>query len=59
MIEKVIKIRKLNELGPDDDLDFWLSLPPDERISAVEFLRRQFNGDSTRLQRTVKVIKRS
>lgn len=39
------------------DLDYWLSRPPSERIEAVEFLRKKHYGSSTRLQRTVQVIK--
>ena len=31
-----------------DDLAFWLEKSPEERISAVEILRRQFHGNTTR-----------
>ena len=57
MIEKVVKISKLIDLKPCDDLEFWLSRSPEERVSAVEFLRRQFNGNSARLQRTARISK--
>src|SRR5207244_9017124 len=32
-------------------LRYWLSRPPAERIAAVEYLRRQVDGDSTRFRR--------
>jgi hypothetical protein len=59
MIKKVINKQNLND--PDQqkrDLAFWLSKPVQERIAAVEFLRRQHHGSATRLQRVVKVIQR-
>jgi 2-hydroxy-3-keto-5-methylthiopentenyl-1-phosphate phosphatase len=41
MIEKVVKKRNLNDAGAaKDDLAYWLSKTPEERISAVEILRR-------------------
>jgi hypothetical protein len=40
------------------NLEYWLSKTPEERLSAVEILRRQIYGDSKRLQRTARVIKR-
>jgi hypothetical protein len=42
-----------------EDLHFWLSRPPEERIAAVEFLRRQWHGSTERLQRVVRIIKRA
>lgn len=61
MVEKVVKIQnlsdhKLNSLI--DDLEYWLNKTTDERISAVEYLRRQYHGSSTRLQRSAQVIQR-
>ncbi len=50
-------IRLYNEV--QQNLAFWLSKDPSERISAVELLRRQNNGNSTRLQRTIQVIQRA
>ncbi len=48
MIEKVVKKRNLNDAGAaKDDLAYWLSKTPEERISAVEILRRQYYEDST------------
>jgi len=42
-----------------EDLEFWLSKTPEERIATVEFLRKQFGGSTARLQRTARVIQRS
>ena len=60
MIQKKVKIINLNDKEQlNYDLNYWLSLTPEERISAVEILRRQYNGNSARLQRTVRIIKQS
>lgn len=40
------------------NLAFWLSKAPEERISAVEFLRKQIHGNLPRLQRTFQIIQR-
>jgi pyridoxine/pyridoxamine 5'-phosphate oxidase len=60
MIRKTVnkgRVKQLDEAG--QNLEYWLSRPAEERISAVEILRRQVYGDSPRLQRVVKVIHRS
>jgi hypothetical protein len=60
MIRKVVKKHRLdkdNEIR--QNLQYWLSRTPEERLSAVEILRRQVYGDSQRLQRVVKVVKLS
>ena len=31
---------------PDDALEYWLSRPVEERLRALEFLRRIFYGDA-------------
>ena len=60
MIKKVVKKGNLNDsLSPEADLAYWLSKSPQERIEAVEILRRQFHGSTARLQRVVKVIQRA
>ncbi len=38
---------------------YWLTQTAENRISAVEFLRRQVNGTQSRLQRVYTIIKRS
>ena len=58
-IEKVITIKKLSELSSMDDLDYWMSKSPQERIEAIEYLRKIQYGDTTRLQRVVRIIQRS
>lgn len=58
-IKKVVTKKKLGDLKNDkSDLNYWLSKTPDERILAVEELRRQYAGSEERLQRVVKIIKR-
>jgi hypothetical protein len=60
MIKKVVKKLSIEEASsPARDLEYWLSRPPEERLEAVDFLRKQIHGDSVRLQRTARVIKRS
>jgi len=62
MIQKVIKKTSLqdhNKTSIQDDLAYWRSRPPEERIAAVEFLRRQFHGNTTRLQRSARVVQRA
>ena len=41
------------------NLEYWLSRPPEERLAAVDTLRRQYYGDSQRLQRVVRVIQQA
>jgi len=58
-IKKVITKKKLSDLKNDkSDLNYWLSKTTDERILAVEELRRQYAGSEERLQRVVRIIKR-
>jgi hypothetical protein len=43
---------------PDDSLEYWLSRPVEERLQALERLRRTFYGQSAteRIQKVVEVI---
>jgi len=60
MIEKTVKKYNLNDRDLiKSDLRYWLSQPPEERISAVEILRRQYDGNTARLQRTVRIIQQA
>jgi len=60
MIAKVAQKRKLQDFSEvKENLAYWLSETSDERVSAVEYLRRQLNGSSARLQRSARVIQRS
>ena len=56
-IRKVIKFTTSKEVEESNpDLEYWLSRPPEERLEAVEFLRRQVYGSSARLQRVVRIV---
>ena len=59
MIKKIVTKRKLYESSLKDDLAYWLSKPPEERIAAVDYLRKQYHGSTTRLQRSARVIQRT
>ena len=62
MIKKVVIIQNLDEhkyRSIKDNLAFWLSRLPEERISVVEYLRRQYYGSTTRLQRSARVIQQT
>ena len=42
-----------------DDYDYWKTRPHEERIAAVEFLRKLHYGETTpRLQRVYRIVKR-
>jgi len=41
-----------------EDLAYWLSRTPAERIAAVEHLRRTHVGGAARLQRSARVVRR-
>jgi hypothetical protein len=57
MIEKVVTIRSLYDRSAEkEDMAYWLSRPPGERIEAVEIIRREFHGDLPRLQRVARII---
>lgn len=58
MDKKAFKIVDLKDKNKDD-LKYWLSRPAKERIEAVEFLRKQFNGNTRRLQRVIRVIQQT
>ena len=60
MIQRVVRKANLNDYSEiKDNLAYWLSNTTEERVAAVEFLRRQYNGSSVRLQRFVRVIQRT
>ncbi|MCX6641481.1 MAG: hypothetical protein NTW14_13535 [bacterium] len=59
MIAKSVRRHNLKTYDEiQDNLQFWLAKTPEERVVAVEFLRRQTYGDPTGLQRVVRVVKR-
>ncbi len=60
MIRKVVKKRDLRNFSSiKEDLSYWLSKAPEERVAAVDYLRKQYHGSAERLQRSARVIKRS
>jgi len=57
MIRKVFTIRPLDDRSAErEDMEYWLSRPPGERMEELESLRRHFYGDLPRLQRVARVI---
>ena len=58
-IEKVVVVKKISEYSAREDLEYWLSKSPQERIEAIEYLRSMYYGDTKRLQRTVRIIQRT
>ena len=60
VIQKTFKIKEMKHHNSiKDDLDFWLSKSPEERVAAVDFLREQYHGSTARLQKVARVIQRS
>jgi len=61
MIRKIVQKHKMDrDFEIRQNLQYWLSRPPKERLEAVEILRKQVYGEDTpRLQRVVRVIKLS
>jgi len=59
MIEKVVKKARLREFSEiKENLEYWLSKSPSERVEAVEILRKQAHGNLPGLQRTARVVQR-
>jgi hypothetical protein len=59
MIEKIVHKADLPEFSEvKATLAYWLSRPPEERVAAVERLRRQLHGSAVRLQRVARVVER-
>ena len=59
MLENVVKKMTLNQSSTEDELSYWLGKTPEERLAAVETLRRQIDGSPAGLQRVTRVIQRS
>jgi hypothetical protein len=57
-----IRVIKKNSKEENDDVDFWLSQTPAQRISALEEIRAEYNlwkyGPDRGFQRVYKIIKR-
>ena len=59
MIRKTVKKFRLKDYSEiKQNLQYWLNKQPQERIAAVDSLRRQIYGDTKRLQRTARIIQR-
>jgi hypothetical protein len=57
MIKKVVAKKRLGEFSEiRENLEYWLSKTPQERLAAVDLLRRQRYGE-IRLQKVVRIIK--
>ncbi len=54
-------IKIVNKVSKQDnsDLVFWQAQKPEDRLSCVEKLRRQYSGNSTRLQRAITTFQRT
>lgn len=54
---KAVKVVKMGEEEPSHV--YWRTRSEEERISAIEFLRKQYHGTESRLQRVYRIIERS
>ena len=59
VIQRVISKHSLRDDSTRRDLAYWLSRTPEERVSAVEILRRQVYGNTARLQRVARIVQRA
>lgn len=56
-LQRVLRVTSFSEDERErPKLQYWLSRPPEERIAAVEHLRRQVDGGDARLQRVLRVV---
>jgi hypothetical protein len=59
MIRKIVKKSRMDNFSSiREDLAYWLSRPPEERVATVDYLRKQYHGNTARLQRFARVIQR-
>jgi hypothetical protein len=60
MIEKVIRKDNLHRLqSAGEDIAYWLTRSAEERVAAVDYLRKQYHGNTARLQRVARIIQRA
>jgi len=60
LMKKVVRKSSLQDFQlPKQDLAYWMSRPAEERVAAVDFLRKQYYGSSERLRRVAQVIQRA
>ena len=55
MVQLVLAKKNLGDSSAKEDLAFWLSRSPDERVEALNQMRREAHGNSIRLQRVVRI----
>ena len=59
MIQKTVTKRGMRDSSSTkEDLAYWLSKTPEERVATVDYLRRQYYGSTARLQRVAQVVQR-
>ena len=59
-IQKIIVKKNLQESSSiGDDLTYWRSRSPEERVATVDYLRRPYHGNTARVQRSARVIQRA
>jgi hypothetical protein len=59
-IRKVVRKRDLGRYSEvRENLAYWLSRSPEERVAALEHLRRTHIGSAVRLQRCVRIARLS
>ena len=60
MIHKIVQKQDLDNYSEiRQNLEYWLSRPPEERLAAVDDLRREYYGDTHRLQRVARVVQQA
>jgi len=60
MIRKTVKKRDMGNFSEiRQNLQYWLNRTPEERLAAVDALRREYYGDSQRLQRVARIIQQA
>jgi len=60
MVNRIVTRRSFGDSSSiKDDLEYRLNKPLEERVAAVDYLRGQYHGSTTRLQRSARVIQRA
>jgi hypothetical protein len=60
MIKKIVVKHNMTVFySIKENLAYWLNKTPEERLEAVEYLRKQLHGSSERLQRTARIIQQT
>lgn len=57
MIKRILTKGELSTQSEiEGNLKYWLNQSPEDRISAVEYFRKQYYGSSARFQRFARVV---